>query len=271
MRRELVLATLALTTVILAAAQQSTPPAQSTNIAPVSGSTQASGASQPSNSAAFQIVPPFAIAQPNPSYSSEARKKKISGTCLVSFTVDTNGIPQSVRVVKSLEPSLDTNAVQAIETWRFKPARKEGKTSVPFDLTAEVSFRIMDIHRSESATSVTSVIANPADSDDLGTVLSYDGSRLIRPIPVLQIAPKYPSDEKRHRINGDCLLALIIDSEGIPQDIHIVKSLGPAFDESAIEAVKKWRYKPASRDGVPIPMKTHVIVKFDIDGHHRFW
>jgi TonB family protein len=272
LRREPALAALAFTTAILVAAGQSAPPisptpapAQSTNIAPASGSTPAPGASQSSDNTAAHITPPIVITQSDLDYPYETRKKKISGTCLISFTVDTDGIPRSVHVVKGLEPSLDANAVQSIETWRFKPARKDGKTPVPFDLTAEVSFRLLDKHKSGG---VIAILARPGDP---GTLLSSDGSRVIPLIPIKQIAPEYPSDEKRHRINGDCTLGMIVDSEGVPQNVHIVKSLGPAFDESALEAVKQWRYKPALKDGVPVSVETQVIVKFEIDEHRKFW
>jgi TonB family protein len=268
LRREPALAALAFTTAILAASGQSAPPtpptaapAQSTNIAPASGSTPASGASQPSDNAAVHITPPIVIIQSNPDYPEEARRKKISGTCLISFTVDTDGIPRSVRVVKGLEPSLDANAIQAIETWRFKPARKDGKTPVPFDLTTEVSFRLLDKHESGG------VVAIPARPGDPGTYLSYDGSRIIPPIPLKQIAPKYPFMDRVHRISGDCTLKMIIDSEGVPQNVHVVKSVDPRLNESAVKAVKQWRYKPASKDGVPVPMEMQVIVKFELDEH----
>jgi TonB family protein len=59
---------------------------------------------------------------------------------------------------------------------------------------------------------------------------------------------------------------LIIDSDGIPQNIRIVKSVDTRLDESAIKAVEQWRYKPALLNGVPVPVVSEVIVKFEIDG-----
>ena len=263
MRREPALAVLALTTAILAAAGQSTPPtpptpAQSTSIAPASSSTPASGATQPSESAPVQITPPQVISQPSPDYSIEARKEKISGRSLVSFTVDTDGIPRNVHIVKELEPSLDASAIQKIATWRFKPAMKDGKTPVPFDLTAEVSFQLVDVHNS------VVVIAIPARPGEPGTLLSSDGSRVIPPIPIKLIAPKYPFMEKMRRISGNCSVGMILDSEGVPQNVHVVKSLDPKLDGSAVKAVMQWRYKPALKDGVPIPVEMLVVVKFQL-------
>jgi TonB family protein len=263
LRREPALAALALTIATLVAGGQSTPPtpptAESTNITPASGAASPSGATQPSDNTTVPITPPRVIRQSNPDYSYEARKKKINGICLVSFTVDTDGVPQSVRVVKSLEPSLDANAAQAIETWRFKPALKDGKTPIPFDLTVEVSFRLLDTHNSAS---VVAILARP---DEPGILLSYDGSRVIPPIPITQIAPKYPFWAKVGRIRGDCTVGMIVDSEGVPQNVHLVKSADLRLDESALKAVKQWRYKPASKDGAPVPVEMSVIVKFHLD------
>jgi TonB family protein len=265
LRREFALAVLAFSTAFLAAAQQSAPPtlptaapAQSTNTAPASGVSPASGTTSPSDNAAGQITPPIVITQPSPDYPYEAREKKIGGRCLVSFTVDADGIPRNVRVVNGLEPSLDANAVQTIETWRFKPAIRDGKTPVPFDLTAEVSFRLFNTQKSGS------VIAIPARPDEPGTLLSYDGSRVIPPIAIKAIAPKYPFMDRVRRISGDCTLGMIVDSEGVPRNVHVVKSVDPRLDESAVKAVMKWRYKPALKDGVPVPSEMIVIVKFQM-------
>ena len=67
----------------------------------------------------------------------------------------------------------------------------------PFTSTAKVSFRLLDVHKSGS------VIAIPARPDNPGTLLSYDGGRVIPPIPIKQIAPKYPSKERVDRISRE--------------------------------------------------------------------
>ena len=46
-----------------------------------------------------------------------------------------------VKVVKSLEPTLDANAIEAVKTWKFEPAMKDGKP-VAVQINVEVSFRL---------------------------------------------------------------------------------------------------------------------------------
>jgi len=259
----------------VAAGQQSNPavPQQSASGATGGDPKPISATALPDAAANPQIVPPILITQDAVEYSYEALKKKISGTCLVSFTVDTDGTPRNIHVVKSIDPTLDANAVQAIGGWRFKPAMKKGEEPasfhlndkpVPFDLTAEVNFRLLDARKTGA------VIAIPETPGDPGTLLWTGRSRVIAPKPIHQVAPKYPRSERRHRISGDCTLQMIIDSEGVPQNVHVVKSLEAGLDQSAIDAVRQWRYNPASVDGVPVPVESRVIVKFQLKGFGLF-
>jgi len=58
------------------------------------------------------------------------------------------------------------------------------------------------------------------------------------------------------------LLELVVDANGVPQDIKIVRSLGLGLDQKAIEAVQKWRFKPGLKDGKPVPVSANIEVNF---------
>jgi TonB family protein len=87
------------------------------------------------------VTPPKGISMPNPGYSEKARKKKISGTVVVAMVVMPDGNVRDVTVIKSLEKSLDEQAIGAVKNWTFEPATKDGKP-VAVHVRAEVSFRI---------------------------------------------------------------------------------------------------------------------------------
>ena len=87
------------------------------------------------------VTPPRGTYMPNPEYSEKARKKKISGTVLVAMVVMPDGKVRDVTVIKSLEKSLDEQAIGAVKTWTFEPATKDGKP-VAVHVRAEVSFHI---------------------------------------------------------------------------------------------------------------------------------
>jgi TonB family protein len=58
------------------------------------------------------------------------------------------------------------------------------------------------------------------------------------------------------------MLQLVVDADGLPRDIQVTRSLGMGLDEKAIEAVSKWRFEPARKNGQPVPVLIHVEVDF---------
>jgi bla regulator protein blaR1 len=76
-----------------------------------------------------------------PSYPSDAREKKIEGSVVLRFTVNHEGVPQSIQVKQPLYPSLDQAAVETVGKWRFEPAMKDGQP-VSMWMEAEVNFNL---------------------------------------------------------------------------------------------------------------------------------
>ena len=67
-------------------------------------------------------------------------------------------------------------------------------------------------------------------------------------------------------MDGDCLVSLIVDTNGMPQNIHMVKILAPSLDLKAMNAIKQYRFKPAMKDG-----KTPVAVPITIEVDFRLY
>ena len=78
---------------------------------------------------------------PDPEYTDRARKKKISGTVLLSIVVTPEGTVRDAKVTTSLDKDLDQQALNTVNTWKFQPATKEGKP-VPVRIAVEMTFRI---------------------------------------------------------------------------------------------------------------------------------
>jgi protein TonB len=84
------------------------------------------------------------------------------------------------------------------------------------------------------------------------------------PVPVRTIAPEYPGALKRSGVSGLVTLSCLIDEKGDVQDISLEKASDDAFIQPAIEAVKKWKFKPAKKDGVAVAIKVSIPVRFRI-------
>ena len=87
------------------------------------------------------VSAPKKIYDPDPEYSEEARKAKYQGTCVLYVIVGPDGKPRDVRVSRTLGLGLDEKAIEAVRTWRFEPATKDGKP-VAVAINIEVSFRL---------------------------------------------------------------------------------------------------------------------------------
>ena len=84
---------------------------------------------------AAKVVPAEIISKPVPSYTEDARAKRIEGEVLLEVVFEASGRLRVLRVVRGLGHGLDDAAVHAAEQIRFKPALKDGQ---PSDSTAVV-------------------------------------------------------------------------------------------------------------------------------------
>ncbi len=88
------------------------------------------------------VTPPRLIEKHEPEYTQEARDAKIEGNCVLAAVIGVNGTATSIEVQQGLDAGLDQKAIEAIQTWTFQPAQKDGQP-VPVRATIEVNFRLL--------------------------------------------------------------------------------------------------------------------------------
>lgn len=74
--------------------------------------------------------------------------------------------------------------------------------------------------------------------------------------------PDYSEEARKAKYQGTCVLWLIVDSSGHPRDVKVARSLGMGLDQKAIEAVRRWTFEPALKDGKPVAVQINVEVNF---------
>ncbi len=82
---------------------------------------------------------------------------------------------------------------------------------------------------------------------------------------ITQTKPEYPPLARQARIQGVVVLHAIIDKEGKVSQLEVVSG-HPLLVQSAIEAVKQWRYKPTQLNGEPVEVDTTIQVTFQMGG-----
>ncbi len=87
------------------------------------------------------VSAPRPLYDPEPEYSEEARKAKYQGVCVLMLVVGPDGRPRDIHVASSLGLGLDEKAIEAVKTWKFEPAMKDGKP-VAVAINVQVDFRL---------------------------------------------------------------------------------------------------------------------------------
>jgi TonB family protein len=82
------------------------------------------------------------------------------------------------------------------------------------------------------------------------------------PVPIVSPEAEFSDEARRNKYQGVCMISIIVDAHGYPQNPRVVRSLGMGLDEKALEAVQRYRFKPAMKDGKPVPVQILVEVNF---------
>jgi periplasmic protein TonB len=102
----------------------------------------------------------------------------------------------------------------------------------------------------------------PGSGGGFGGAAYRIGGGVSAPVPIYQPEPEYSEEARKAKLQGTVLLALIVDETGKPVAIRVTKPLGLGLDQMAIQAVEKWRFKPGTKDGKPVPVIASVEVNF---------
>lgn len=74
--------------------------------------------------------------------------------------------------------------------------------------------------------------------------------------------PEYSEEARQVHLDGTVILKIIIDADGKPRDLQVVRSLGLGLDEKAIAAVSKWLFRPGTKNGQPVAGPAQIEVNF---------
>lgn len=85
------------------------------------------------------------------------------------------------------------------------------------------------------------------------------------PEPVLQSAPIYPLGLKRDGTAGSVRVQFVVDTEGRVLDAHAIGSTHEGFEEAAVNAVAKWRFRPGVRNGRKVNTRMAVPLVFELE------
>jgi TonB family protein len=99
---------------------------------------------------------------------------------------------------------------------------------------------------------VRAPLGNPPSSDQ-----HYDEA----PLPLTQVQPRYPEFAREAQIQGKVVMQVLVGEDGRVREAKVLRGV-KGLNEAAVAAVKKWTFKPAAKDGVPVAGWLEVPMDF---------
>jgi len=154
----------------------------------------------------------------------------------VTVHLDEHG---TVVTLKDPPDGLAEQLEQGVRRFSFSPARRAGQP-VAADLRVPI------------------IIVPP------GNALAGE---ITPPRVIRQQAPVYPVAMNASGLRGEVLVDFVVDVEGRVTNAYVERSLNPAFDEPALTALRRWKFEPGRRGGVPVAAHMRVPIYFELTGH----
>jgi TonB family protein len=88
------------------------------------------------------------------------------------------------------------------------------------------------------------------------------GPGVAAPFVVAKAKPEYTAEARLAKLEGSVLLSVVVDADGQPRDIQVDRPLGLGLDESAVENVRRWQFKPGTKAGVVVAVRVNEEVFF---------
>ena len=104
----------------------------------------------------------------------------------------------------------------------------------------------------------------PGSGWNTGGGLERVGGNVSAPIPIYDPDPEFSDEARRAKYQGVCIVTLIIDAQGNPQNPHVTRTLGMGLDEKALEAVRTYKFKPAMKNGKAVAVMVSIEINFHL-------
>jgi TonB family protein len=190
------------------------------------------------------VTAPAVVKEVKPVYPPEAMTVVIEGSVILECTVNTDGTPADVTVLRPLYPLLDRAAAAALQQWRFTPGVKAG-AAVPVRVEIEMTFTLA--RRSPALDSPS--VSKPGSGVTLPRVLS-------------EVKPEYPVRLREAGVRGLVEMDCVVLPDGTVGDVRVTRWIDPDLDVAAVQALRQWRFAPGAREGKPVPVQVFVQMTF---------
>ena len=107
------------------------------------------------------------------------------------------------------------------------------------------------------------IAQTPAPAPDTQPTYKATDLGITKPKVLKFVDPEFSEEARQKRINGLCLVGLIVGVDGLPHDVHIVRCTDKIFEEKSVKAISGYRFQPAAKaDGTPVAVQLTIYVNY---------
>jgi protein TonB len=91
------------------------------------------------------------------------------------------------------------------------------------------------------------------------------GGDVKAPVVINRVEPVYPEVARKARISGIVIVECIIDKQGNVTNVQVLKPLPFGLDQAAVDAVRRWKFRPGTLNGQPVDVIFNLTVNFKLN------
>jgi TonB family protein len=195
------------------------------------------------------------VYHPAPQYPQAAKAAHIQGMVRLYALIDRDGTVKGLKVISG-HPLLVKAAMAGIEQWRYKPTLRNGQ---PVEVETEIDVNFTLEGEKNGIAGFES-----SNSGNQQTAKAQPTGPVNPPVPIYQPAAPYTDQARMNKIQGIVKLVVSTDAQGNVIGTKVITPLESSLDESAADTVRTWKFKPATQNGVPVPVTIAVNVDFKL-------
>lgn len=208
--------------------------------------------------------PPVPLNSVELEFPAKAREKLLSGVCFVSVTVDTQGNPQDLAIVRCSDPLFEQNSLDAASKYRFKPAVDAKGKPLAVKITIEINFKLGAAGGPYGR--VPEPLLKYGFSTPPGLTSLAPDAHGVYPLSKSIEAPKitnfvdsdFSGTALRFPTNLACDVVLTVDQKGRPSSPQVIHCDQQALEKPATDSLLHSRFKPGTLNGKPVPVRLLV-------------
>lgn len=104
----------------------------------------------------------------------------------------------------------------------------------------------------------------PGEGSNTGGGLEHIGGAVSAPVLFPHADPEFSEEARKAKFSGSVQVYLVVDEQGRPTNVKVVRGVGMGLDQRAIDNVMTYRFKPAMKNGKPVRVPLWIEVSFDI-------